>query len=141
MWSRFQKNGKNVMQFQDGVNIADHQGTLGTVSSVTDAAGQQVSYTHDTMGRTIGTGAACGGQTHLSASTYIHDRLVALAHNTTQDTIPAAGTPGDTTVRYSFGFDAQYRPTTVSVGSQTLTTNVYNLTPGSLQYGTLLVRQ
>ena len=25
----------------------------------------------------------------------------------------------------------------VSVGSQTLTTNVYNLTPGSLQYGTL----
>ena len=40
-------------------------------------------------------------------------------------------------MRYSFGYDGQYRPTTTSVGSQTLTTNVYNLTPGSLQYGTL----
>ena len=47
------------------------------------------------------------------------------------------GSPNDTTVRYHFGYDSQGRPTTVSVGNQTLTTNVYNTTAGSVKYGTL----
>ena len=101
----------------------------GTVTSVTDPNGQKVSYTYDTNRRVTAVTTTADSKTYRNQYTYTEDKLASVSHNTTAD--------GTCDVTYTFGYDAQNRPTTVKVGSQTLSTNVYNTTKGSLLYGTL----
>ena len=105
----------------------------GIVTSVTDPKGQQVSYTHDTLGRVtvVQTSAADNEgitRTYRNEYTYTDDKLTKVAHNTD-------GTTCD--VAYNFGYDSQNRRTTVHVGSALLSRNVYNTTKGDPLYGTL----
>ena len=91
--------------------------TDGTLTSVTDPNGQTVSYTYDASKRVTGVQTTAGGKTYKNAYTYSNDRIQKVQHNTTTDTPD---------VEYTFGYDALGRKTTVKVGSQTLSTNVYN---------------
>ena len=105
--------------------------TTGLTASVTDPAGAAVGYTYDNSKRVTGVSCATGGKTYKNAYTYQNDRLKTVSHNTTSDTA--------TDVTYTFGYDALGRKTTVQVGSQTLSTNVYATDRSSLlkevQYG------
>ena len=101
----------------------------GTVTSVTAPNGQTVSYTYDSLKRNTAVSTAVSGSTYKNSYTYTGDLLTQVKHNT--DTATAND------VSYNFAFDAQNRPTTVKVGTQTLSTNTYNTTAGSLKYGTL----
>ena len=91
--------------------------TDGTLTSVTDPNGQTVSYTYDASKRVTGVQTTAGGKTYKNAYTYSNDRIQKVQHNTTTDTPD---------VEYTFGYDALGRKTTVKVGSQALSTNVYN---------------
>jgi YD repeat-containing protein len=79
------------------------------------------------------TGVTCatGGKTYKNAYTYENDRIKTVSHNTTLDTA--------TDVTYTFGYDSLGRKTTVQVGTQALSTNVYATDRSSLlkevQYG------
>ena len=57
------------------------------------------------------------GKTYKNAYTYEEDRIKTVSHNTTDDTA--------TDVTYTFDYDDLGRKTTVKVGTQTLSTNVY----------------
>ena len=92
--------------------------TAGTLTSVTDPNGQTVNYQYDVLKRTTGTYTTAGGKTYRNAYTYTQDKLTKAAHNTTDDDV--------CDVEYNFAFDGAGRPTTVKVGSQTLSTTVYN---------------
>ncbi|HIU14971.1 MAG TPA: DNRLRE domain-containing protein, partial [Candidatus Ventricola intestinavium] len=87
-----------------------------TLTSVTDPNGQSVAYTYDSRRRVTSTTATAGDMTYKNAYTYENDRLKTVAHNTTGDTPD---------VTYTFDYDAFGHPTTVKVGTQTLSTNVY----------------
>lgn len=63
------------------------------------------------------------GQEYANRYAYSHDRLVQVKHNTGVDNV------GDVT--YNFNYDSLSRPTTVTVGTQTLSTTTYN-TDGSV---------
>ena len=91
--------------------------TDGTLTSVTDPNGQTVSYTYDASKRVTGVQTTAGGKTYKNAYAYANDRIQKVQHNTTTDTPD---------VEYTFGYDALGRKTAVKVGSQTLSTNVYN---------------
>ncbi len=88
----------------------------GLLTSVTDPNGQTVSYAYDASKRVTGVQTTAGGKTYKNAYTYSNDRIQKVQHNTTSDTPD---------VEYTFGYDALGRKTTVKVGSQTLSTNVY----------------
>ena len=88
----------------------------GTVSQTTLPNGQSVSYGYDASGRVTGTQAATAAGTHKSAYAYANDRLTQVRHNTTGDAMD---------VSYSFDYDAFGKPTTVKVGSQLLSENIY----------------
>lgn len=90
-----------------------------TLTSVTDPNGQSVSYTYDSRKRVTGTSATADGKTYKNAYTYEKDRLKTVSHNTTSDTPD---------VTYTFDYDRFGNPTTVKVGTQTLSTNVYTTT-------------
>ena len=90
-----------------------------TLTSVTDPNGQSVSYTYDSQKRVIGTNATAEGLAYKNAYTYENDRLKTVSHNTTSDTPD---------VTYTFDYDVFGNPTTVKVGTQTLSTNVYTTT-------------
>ena len=70
------------------------------------------------------------GKAYRNAYTYENDRIKTVAHNTTGDTPD---------VTYTFNYDELGRKTTVKVGSQTLSTNVYSSDRSGLlkevQYG------
>ena len=87
-----------------------------TLTKVTDPNGQSVNYTYDSRMRVIGTNATADGKNYKNTYTYEKDRLKTVAHNTTSDTPD---------VTYTFDYDEFGNPTTVKVGNQVLSTNVY----------------
>lgn len=87
-----------------------------TLTKVTDPNGQSVNYTYDSRMRVIGTSATADGRNYKNAYAYEKDRLKTVAHNTTSDTPD---------VTYTFDYDEFGNPTTVKVGNQVLSTNVY----------------
>jgi len=96
----------------------------GTLSSVTDPKGQTVGYTYDTLKRVTATTAAAEGKTYKNEYVYAADKLTQVKHNTTSDST--------CDVVYSFAYDALGNPTTVKVGDQALSTNVYSATGDKL---------
>ena len=104
--------------------------TDGTLTSVTDSNGQTVNYTYDESKRVTGVETTTDGKAYRNAYTYENDRIKTVAHNTTGDTQD---------VTYTFNYDELGRKTTVKVGSQTLSTNVYSSDRSGLlkevQYG------
>ena len=89
----------------------------GELNSVTDPTGQTVSYTYDDAKRVTGVQTTADGKTYKNAYTYEEDRIKTVSHNTTSNTA--------TDVTYTFNYDDLGRKTTVKVGTQTLSTNVY----------------
>lgn len=87
-----------------------------TLTKVTDPNGQSINYTYDSRMRVIGTNATADGKNYKNTYTYEKDRLKTVAHNTTSDTPD---------VTYTFDYDEFGNPTTVKVGNQVLSTNVY----------------
>ena len=102
----------------------------GTLQSVTDPTGQTVNYTYDASKRVTGVTTTGDGKTYKNAYTYENDRIKTVSHNTTGDAAD---------VTYTFHYDELGKKTSVQVGSQTLSTNVYeNDRDGQLsevQYG------
>ena len=92
-------------------------GSDGTLSSVTDPTGQTVNYAYDASKRVTSVQTTGDGKTYRNAYTYENDRIKTVSHNTTSDTA--------NDVTYTFNYDSLGRKTTVKVGSQTLSTNVY----------------
>lgn len=90
----------------------------GELCYVQDANGQQINYTYDYVERLRAATAVADGKTYQNEYNYTNDdRLTQAKHNTTSDT--------ESDVVYTFGYDPLGNPTTVSVGTQTLSTNVY----------------
>ena len=110
----------------------------GTLTSVTDPTGQEVEYVYDASKRvtevrtvdTKGTADTSDDVLYKNVYTYENDRIKTVSHNTTSDTPD---------VTYTFGYDELGRKTTVKVGDQTLSTNVYendrNGLLSEVQYG------
>ena len=100
------------------VNTLDVNGKL---LSVTDPSGQSVNYGYDDSNRVTSVQAAytVNGESRISRNEYSYenDRLKTVAHNTTGDTAD---------VVYNFEYDELGRKTTVKVGEQALSTNVYS---------------
>ena len=96
----------------------------GTLSSVTDPKGQTVGYTYDTLKRVTATTATADGKTYKNEYVYTADKLTQAKHNTTSDST--------CDVVYNFEYDALSNPTTVKVGDQPLSTNVYSATGDKL---------
>lgn len=101
--------------------------TTGTLTSVQDPNGQTVNYTYDSLKRVTGvqaTAVAVNEQgnsvtrTYKNAYVYEDDKLTQVGHNTTSD--------ANCDVQYNFAYDAAGKPTTVQVGTQTLSANTYN---------------
>ena len=90
--------------------------TDGTLTSVTDSNGQTVNYTYDESKRVTGVETTADGKAYRNAYTYENDRIKTVAHNTTDDTPD---------ITYTFNYDELGRKTTVKVGSQTPSPNVY----------------
>lgn len=90
-----------------------------TLTKVTDPNGQSVNYTYDSRMRVIETSATVDGRNYKNTYAYEKDRLKTVAHNTTSDTPD---------VTYTFDYDEFGNPTTVKVGTQMLSTNVYTTT-------------
>ena len=88
-----------------------------TLKRVTDPTGQSVEYTYDGAKRVTGVETTADGKTYKNAYTYENDRIRTVSHNTSSDTA--------TDVTYTFDYDNLGRKTTVKVGEQTLSTNVY----------------
>ena len=108
----------------------------GLVYNVTDPTGQSVAYSYDSANRVTGVQAEVAAtdsepaRVYKNAYTYENDRIKTVSHNTTGS---------DCDVTYTFDYDDLGRKTTVKVGSQTLSTNVYANDRGGLlkevQYG------
>ena len=94
----------------------------GLVYNVTDPTGQSVAYSYDSANRVTGVQANVAAtdsepaKVYRNAYTYENDRIKTVSHNTTGS---------DCDVTYTFDYDDLGRKTTVKVGSQTLSTNVY----------------
>ena len=95
-----------------------------TLTSVQDPNGQTVNYAYDIMKRITDVHTTADGKTYKNAYSYANDKLMQVSHNTDSDTA--------CDVQYNFAYDAAGRPTTVKVGSQQLSENVYN-PDGTLQ--------
>lgn len=100
------------------VNTLD---TNGKLLSVTDPSGQSVEYGYDASNRvtSVQSTYTLNGEERVSRNeyTYENDKLKTVAHNTTGDAVD---------VVYNFEYDELGRKTTVKVGNQALSTNVYN---------------
>ena len=100
------------------VNTLDANGKL---LSVIDPSGQSVNYGYDDSNRVTSVQSAytVNGEERVSRNeyTYENDRLKTVAHNTTSDTAD---------VVYNFEYDNLGRKTTVKVGEQPLSTNIYS---------------
>ena len=103
----------------------------GELNSVTDPTGQTINYTYDDAKRVTGVETTGDGKTYRNAYTYEEDRIKTASHNTTDDMVAD--------VTYTFDYDDLGRKTTVRVGTQTLSTNVYEEDRSdllsSVQYG------
>ena len=109
----------------------------GTLTSVSDPTEQTVNYTYDTARRVTGVYSEELDEnndpvrTYRNAYTYENDRIKTVSHNTTSDVT--------NDVTYTFNYDELGRKTSVQVGTQTLSTNVYEETRSGLlsevQYG------
>lgn len=95
-----------------------------TLTSVQNPNGQTVNYAYDIMKRITDVHTTADGKTYKNAYSYANDKLMQVSHNTDSDTA--------CDVQYNFAYDAVGRPTTVKVGSQQLSENVYN-PDGTLQ--------
>lgn len=95
-----------------------------TLTSVQNPNGQTVNYAYDIMKRVTDVHTTADGKTYKNAYSYANDKLMQVSHNTDSDTA--------CDVQYNFAYDAVGRPTTVKVGSQQLSENVYN-PDGTLQ--------
>ena len=100
------------------VNTLDANGKL---LSVTDPSGQSVEYGYDASNRvtSVQSTYTLNGEERVSRNeyTYEDDKLKTVAHNTTGDAVD---------VVYNFEYDELGRKTTVKVGNQALSTNVYS---------------
>ena len=128
----YTSDGNHVANSYDARNKAVQRAvnqTLDTVTSVTDPRGQSVSYTYDQNRRVKKTSATVGSNTYTNSYTYTKDKLTQVKHNT------SAASSGD--VVYNFAYDGLGRPTTVKVGTQTLSTTSYNSngTVANVTYG------
>lgn len=113
-------NGGNyllVSKDARGNTVTRTIGTDYTLEKVTDPAGQSVNYTYDAAKRVTGVTAVTGEGTYKNAYTYEEDRLKTVRHNTSADT--------DADVIYTFDYDELGRKSTVKVGEQVLSSNVY----------------
>lgn len=90
-----------------------------TLTSVTEPNGQTVSYVYDEQKQVTSATAVMGDQVFKNEYTYDDRRLKTISHNTT------SATPD---VIYTFEYDEFGNPTTVSVGTQELSRNVYSST-------------
>lgn len=88
-----------------------------TLTRVTDPNNQSVEYTYDSMKRVTETAAVVDGNTYKNTYSYEDNKLKTVSHNTTSNTPD---------VTYTFSYDEFGNPTTVQVGTQTLSTNVYS---------------
>lgn len=88
-----------------------------TLTRMTDPNNQSVEYTYDSMKRVTETATVVEGNTYKNTYSYEDNKLKTVSHNTTSDTPD---------VTYTFGYDEFGNPTTVQVGMQTLSTNVYS---------------
>lgn len=88
-----------------------------TLTRVTDPNNQSVEYTYDSVKRVTETAAVVDGNTYKNTYSYEDNKLKTVSHNTTGDT---------SDVTYTFSYDEFDNPTTVQVGTQKLSTNVYS---------------
>lgn len=124
--SEYTAGGNYVKKSLDARGKAVTQETdlnKGLLLSVTDPAGQTVSYGYDTAQRVTKVETTQNSQRTLNTYTYEKDRLKTVGHNTKDDTVD---------VVYTFGYDAWGNQTTVKVGSKTLSTNTYSSTADKL---------
>ena len=96
----------------------------GLVNSVTDPEGQVVNYAYDAAKRVTSVQTTASGKTYKNTYTYEDDHIKTVSHNTTSD--------DESDVTYTFNYDALGRKTSVQVGEQTLSTNVYEDTRNGL---------
>ena len=93
-----------------------------TLTSVTDPAGQAVTYAYDAAKRVTGVQTQADGRIYRNSYKYEKDRIETVAHNTTGDACD---------VVYRFNYDGLGRKTSVQVGNatsqtKTLSTNKYS---------------
>lgn len=88
-----------------------------TLIRVTDPNNQSVEYNYDDMKRVTSTSAVTNGNAYKNTYSYEDSKLKTVSHNTTSDTPD---------VTYTFGRDEFGNQTTVQVGTQALSTNVYS---------------
>lgn len=102
---------------------------IDTVQSITDPRGQTVEYEYDQNRKVTKTSATVSGKEYANSYAYTKDKLTQVKHNT------SASSADDVT--YNFAYDAVGRPTTVKVGTQTLSTTAYNAdgTVANVTYG------
>ena len=108
-------------RYARGNEVTNTLDANGKLLSVTDPAGQSVHYSYDASNRVTGVQSTytVNGESRTSRNeyTYENDRLKTVAHNTTSNTAD---------VVYNFEYDELGRKTTVKVGNQALSTNVYS---------------
>jgi RHS repeat-associated protein len=121
--TEYTEDGNFVTKQRDarGNEVTNTLDANGKLLSVTDPAGQSVSYSYDASNRvtSVQSSYTVNGEERVSRNeyTYENDRLKTVAHNTT-------GNAAD--VVYNFEYDELGRKTTVKVGEQALSTNVYS---------------
>ena len=121
--TEYTEDGNFVTKQRDarGNEVTNTLDANGKLLSVTDPAGQSVSYSYDASNRVTSVQSAytVNGESRISRNeyTYENDRLKTVAHNTTSNTAD---------VVYNFEYDELGRKTTVKVGNQALSTNVYS---------------
>ena len=121
--TEYTEDGNFVTKQRDarGNEVTNTLDANGKLLSVTDPAGQSVHYSYDASNRVTGVQSTytVNGESRTSRNeyTYENDRLKTVAHNTTGDAVD---------VVYNFEYDNLGRKTTVKVGEQALSTNVYS---------------
>ena len=121
--TEYTEDGNFVTKQRDarGNEVTNTLDANGKLLSVTDPAGQSVSYSYDASNRvtSVQSSYTVNGEERVSRNeyTYENDRLKTVAHNTTGDAVD---------VVYNFEYDNLGRKTTVKVGEQALSTNVYS---------------
>ncbi|MBQ7827825.1 MAG: RHS repeat protein, partial [Clostridia bacterium] len=115
----YTSNGDRLASATDprGLTVSYEYNDNGTILQVTMPNGQTVNYSYDAQKRVTAAQASNANGNYKNAYTYENDRIQTVSHNTTSDT---------NDVTYTFGYDIFGKPTTVSVGSQVLSTNTYD---------------
>ena len=121
--TEYTEDGNFVTKQRDarGNEVVNTLDVNGKLLSVTDPSGQSVNYGYDDSNRVTSVQAAytVNGESRIGRNeyTYENDKLKTVAHNTTGDAVD---------VVYNFEYDELGRKTTVKVGNQALSTNVYS---------------